>query len=96
MNIVGKFLGIADFQAYVAGLVLTGFAIFVMTAAGLALAKAHPIPPPCVELAYRHDKPLPSNEREARKARWEVSMLALFGDPLARACRKAINAELRK
>lgn len=59
----------------------------------VAMAHERPIPPPCILLAAQRGTPLPTTHKEARRARWNVDMLALLGDPLAKACSRAVKAE---
>lgn len=56
-------------------------------------AGAASFPQPCVELAARENKPLPVTKRQLRRAKWNVEMLSLFGDPLAESCRVAFMKE---
>lgn len=70
-------------------------AVLALVVAATAFALAQ-VPQPCIELASRHHRPIPRTEAEAKAAKWEINWRAAFGDKLAKQCRDALKAELRK
>lgn len=73
------------------------FSILAMIFLTFAMAMSYgSIPQPCIDLAARDRKPLPTTERQAKRAEAEVRFKAFFGDKLARTCRDAIDAEKRR